>query len=240
MRELVVPARFNGPPSSGNGGWTAGALAGLVADAGDGAVPVSVRLLAPPPLDVPLRVGVVDDVTRLTGPDGAAVAEASAAPDADLVDVARVPDAEAAAAASAYRGAQQHPFPTCFVCGPDRPLGDGLHLTPGVLADRPDDTACTWEPREAPDVATTWSALDCPGGWSVDLVGRPMVLGTMTAQVLRTPDAGERCVVMGRALGSSGRTARTATTLWSSQEVLARATAVWVAVSPEVLAGLQR
>ena len=27
MTSLTVPARFNGPPGSGNGGWTAGALA---------------------------------------------------------------------------------------------------------------------------------------------------------------------------------------------------------------------
>ena len=27
MTSLTVPARFNGPPTSGNGGWTAGAVA---------------------------------------------------------------------------------------------------------------------------------------------------------------------------------------------------------------------
>jgi len=27
MTTLTVPARFRGPPSSGNGGWTSGALA---------------------------------------------------------------------------------------------------------------------------------------------------------------------------------------------------------------------
>ena len=30
MTELIVPSRFRGPAVSGNGGWTAGALAGLL------------------------------------------------------------------------------------------------------------------------------------------------------------------------------------------------------------------
>ena len=50
----IVPARFNGPPHSGNGGWTSGALAALLAPAPGRAV--QVRLSAPPPLDVPLDV----------------------------------------------------------------------------------------------------------------------------------------------------------------------------------------
>ena len=29
-QQLIVPSRFCGPPSSGNGGWTAGALATLI------------------------------------------------------------------------------------------------------------------------------------------------------------------------------------------------------------------
>ena len=47
---VTVPARFNGPLESGNGGYSAGALATFL----DGAVEVSLR--RPVPLDVPLRV----------------------------------------------------------------------------------------------------------------------------------------------------------------------------------------
>ncbi|HEX5862093.1 MAG TPA: hypothetical protein VFY58_09645, partial [Nocardioides sp.] len=61
MRELIVPHRFRGPESSGNGGWTAGALAALVdhdvpADHAARWPTIAVSLLKPPPLDTPLEV----------------------------------------------------------------------------------------------------------------------------------------------------------------------------------------
>lgn len=232
MATLVIPSRFNGPPASGNGGWTAGSLARLL----DPESCVSIRLLQPPPLETPLDVALdAESATASRRDDGSAVLEATVTAAAEHPGLATIPAVEeaiAAGAASAYRGLKDHPFPTCFTCGPERPPGDGLHLTPGVLADRPQDTACLWTPQAAADGPTVWAALDCPGGWSVDLVGRPMVLGTMTAVVHRAPVAGERCVVMGRALRTEGRKAFTATTLWSGDEVLAQATAVWLAVDP--------
>jgi acyl-CoA thioesterase FadM len=82
-------------------------------------------------------------------------------------------------------------------------------------------------------VPILWAALDCPGGWSVDIVGRPMVLGTMTARVLARPGYEERCVVTGRAVEVGERKARTATSLYGqSGELLATAAHVWVAVDP--------
>lgn len=244
MSQLVVPARFNGPPGSGNGGWTAGSLAAAL----DPQACVTVRLHRPPPLDTALEVVPTPQTDGGTGAsarrsDGTVVLDALVTRPQDhpgLAPVPRVADEQADAAAPRYRGRRNHPFPTCFTCGPDRPPGDGLHLTPGVLEDRPGDTACTWVPDEAdPDVPTVWAALDCPGGWSVDLVGRPMVLGTITAAIHRLPRRGERCVVMGRALDVHGRKASTATTLWSGDEVLARATAVWVAVDPKAFSALR-
>ncbi len=68
---LIIPARFNGPPGSANGGYTCGVVAGLV---GDEEVSVSLRL--PPPIDRPLRV--VRDGERVELRDGdALVAEGS-------------------------------------------------------------------------------------------------------------------------------------------------------------------
>ena len=52
---FTVPARFCGPPESGNGGWTSGHLAALVA-VSDGSPAVSVRLRTPPPLDRAMAV----------------------------------------------------------------------------------------------------------------------------------------------------------------------------------------
>ena len=54
MSTLRIPARFNGPPQSANGGWFAGAIAEHLAPGlpGPGAPSpaVTVRLSAPPPL----------------------------------------------------------------------------------------------------------------------------------------------------------------------------------------------
>lgn len=247
---LVVPARFNGPPASGNGGWCAGALAGRVTGGpGSPAAPggaVDVRLSAPPPLEEPLALRPVDGGLEAWSGDVLVMTARAAGPDAPPLPVVEaVEPAAARAAAGAYRGAVGHPFPTCFACGPARRAGDGLRLTPGVLADRPIDTACVWVPGMDVDAAQVWSALDCPGGWSVDLAGRPMVLGSISLALHRVPAPGQECVVVGRALGGQapsvrGRTARTAATLWSDGEVLATAQHVWVAVDPALFAELGR
>ncbi|WP_426565699.1 hypothetical protein ACPPVT_03995 [Angustibacter sp. McL0619] len=233
MSSLVVPARFNGPPHSGNGGWTSGAVAALLHPAGR---TVQVRLSAPPPLDVPMPVQHDPESERVVAmaagtSDAVATASLVASPFSDPPPAPVTWDV-AGDAEQRYRGLTDHPFPTCFSCGTAR--HDGLGLRPGPLTDRPEVTACRWTPDEV-DAETTWAALDCPGGWSVDLAGRPMVLGTMTAQLEQLPEPGQRHVVMGRALGQDGRKAWTETALYvldPAPRVLARATAVWIAVDP--------
>lgn len=231
---LVVPARFNGPPGSANGGYLAGRLAAYLE-----APAVQVTLRQPPPLDAAMDVVVTEDGVRATF-GGALVAEAAlSALDVDPIDP--VSFAMAAELAGTYAGLQNHPFPTCFVCGSDRDVPDGLALRPGRLADRPDTTASAWRPDASlvPDGSSTvpaemvWAALDCPGGWAVDLVGRPAVLGRMTAQVDALPEVGDACVVMGRVLGQEGRKSFSASTLYDGDgRVLGRAHAVWIEVDP--------
>ena len=175
---------------------------------------------------VELRGGSSPVATASTGPVG-------------WSEVEPVDEATAREAQRSYAGWLCHPFPTCFVCGPDRLPGDGLRLTPGWLDGRPEQTACTWVPDDTADPAQTWAAMDCPGGWSGGLAGRPMVLGTITARVERPARPGERCVVVGRHLGTDGRKTRTAATLWSvapdgarEPELLATSEHVWIAVDP--------
>lgn len=238
---LVVPRRFRGPATSGNGGWTSGALAQLVSPSGHA---VRVRLSAPPPLEVPMTI-VRDGTTVVAEHEGRPVLTATPVADGDpggLEPVPPVPYEAAVAAGDRYAGLHDHPFPECFACGPGRAPGDGLRLRPGPVDPAvPDvDVAAAWSPGEADvgadgvvPVPLLWAALDCPGGWSVDIVGRPMVLGTMTARVLARPLLGERCVVTGRALEVGERKARTATSLYGeSGALLATAAHVWVAVDP--------
>ena len=50
-----------------------------------------------------------------------------------------------------------------------------------------------------------WAALDCPGGWSAGIAGRPMVLGTMTARVLGAARGGRAARRRRLAARSEGR-----------------------------------
>ncbi len=69
------------------------------------------------------------------------------------VDVER---AEAAVAAGKHQMDGGAPFPTCFVCGPDREDHDGLDIYPVELDHR---WVATWSPEEP---GMVWPALDCP------------------------------------------------------------------------------
>lgn len=211
---MIIAARFNGPSGSGNGGYCAGVFA-------DGAAH-EVTLRMPPPLDTPLslRDGQVRD------PDGAVVAEVAPAGEVETV-VPPVRYAEAVEASTRYAGFTRHPFPTCYVCGPERT--DGLRVFPGRVADN--RTAAAWTVPADVSPPTVSAALDCPGGWTVIATGRPYVLGRIAVRVDRMPLAGDRCVVVGALDRAEGRKALVHTTLYGPDGTeLARARATWIAV----------
>ena len=220
MSAVVVAARFRGPRTSGNGGFTAGLLAeacGL-----DGAVQVTLR--TPPPLDRPLQVheGALHDGETVV---------AQSEPGTLTVVPEPVPLATARAAEQSYAGLVRHPFPECFVCGPARAAGDGLRIFPGPVADG--RTACSWTPGPEVGLPFVWAALDCPGAWTSDVLGRPMVLGRMTAAVAEPVAPGRTYVVTGMHLRTEGRKTRTATALLDLDgEVVARSEQVWLAIDP--------
>jgi hypothetical protein len=251
MSELLVPSRFCGPATSGNGGWTAGALAAFVPrHPEDRCQPwpgITVSLRRPPPLDTPMPVTSEGEGVA-AALDGEVVARAELT-DADPVPVEPVDAQVARAAEASYPGLRSHPFPTCFSCGVGRAEGDGLRIFPGRVADQDGATriAATWTPDhtvaedyhvyadESPraSLATTWAALDCVGGWAGDLEERLMVLARMTARVDTLPVVDEQHVVVGLARGRDGRKTFTASTLYDADgRVVARAEHVWVAVDP--------
>ncbi|MEV4514060.1 hypothetical protein AB0K00_34505 [Dactylosporangium sp. NPDC049525] len=244
---MIIPARFNGPPGSGNGGYTAGLVAAhLTGPFGAGAVEVTLR--RPPPLDTPLTVtttvptaeNAAEDATRdgdATGNgagvtvqvyDGEALVASARVDPGDRPDpVPAVPFAAAVEASERYPGFTAHPFPTCFVCGPDRT--DGLALFPGPLPDG--RTATPWRVPDEVSPVLLWAALDCPGGWSVLTAGRPYVLGRIAIRIDAVPDPGTQCVITGRHVASEGRKATVLSTLYGpGGDVLALAKATWIAV----------
>lgn len=245
VETLVIDGRFRGPARSGNGGYSAGALAGIAGAMNEGAwSATAVRLRLPPPLDVPMDVVRDGDAIAATY-DGEVVAQASAG--ADPVAVEPVAVEVARAAEATYPGLATHPFPTCFTCGPGREPGDGLRIFPGLVAEldgRP-RVAATWTPH--PSVAVdgpgdgglrarspvVWAALDCAGAWAADVGERPMVLGSMTARIDTLPLVGEQHVVVGHDRGREGRKNYTATSIYDgSGRLVASAEHVWITVDP--------
>jgi hypothetical protein len=209
---VIIERRFNGPADSGQGGITCGLLAGTTD------YPVAeVTLRLPPPLDVEMAVR---DGSLLHGDD---VVATVAPGEVTLQPPAPVSVATAAAAPSAL-GGHDHPFPACFVCGPDR--ADGLRLLPGRLSD--DVVASVWTPAEVSEVMV-WAALDCPSGWSVDIPGRPMVLGRMACVIDCVPTVGAEHVIQGWHVATEGRKVFTGSALYDAEgSVLAVAQATWI------------
>ncbi|HEX6997799.1 MAG TPA: hypothetical protein VF322_06620 [Gammaproteobacteria bacterium] len=230
---LRVPHRFRGPTSWANGGYLCGLIARFAAR------PVTVRLLKPAPLDTDLRVVDRGDVLELLHGDEP-IAQARPA-DVPLPVPPAPPTFEQATAASRrYAGFARHPAPECFVCGPQRAEGDALRIFAGPLEAQPEAArhvvAAPWVPDPSLDAGDgavgpehVWAALDCPGFASAAPDMRPALLGEMTADVDRRPRIGERCVVVGWTLGSSGRKHDTGTALFGERgERLGRARAVWI------------
>ncbi|MEU7610496.1 hypothetical protein [Micromonospora sp. NPDC049204] len=214
---MRIESRYNGPPGSGNGGWSAGVFA---AEAG-GTGPVEVTLRRPPPLDTELILtdGEVRD------PAGELVAEVRPAGVVDVV-VPPVDLDTAVAAATRYPGLVEHPFPGCYVCGPQR--ADGLRIFPGRLPDG--RTAAPFRAPERVSAPTVWAALDCPGGWTVLAPGRPYLLGRIAAVVTALPGPGDDCVVTGALLDVDGRKALVHTSLYGPDgALLGAARATWIA-----------
>ena len=234
VMELVVPARFCGPPESGNGGWTSGHLARAVRTTP--ALPaVTVRLRTPPPLDRPMTVrdapGDEGAVELVDGDHVVAQARPDRGPGGEGLP-GPVAYQAAVEAGERFEGLAGHPFPTCFSCGTGRAPGDGLALRPGRVDDG-DAYACAWVPGADVDVETVWAALDCPGGWASGIAGRPMVLGTMTARVDELPSPGAAHVVMAWQRGEQGRKHLSGTALYTADgRLLAQAEATWIAVDP--------
>jgi hypothetical protein len=232
---LTIEPRFNGPPDSGNGGYTCGRLAQYV----DGPAEVTLRL--PPPIGRPLHVER-DDNDGIALRDGDAVVaearptevEADAPTPVDLSEAARAADD------SPFLEVDMHPFPTCFVCGPKRTPGDGLRIFAGPVAQR-DVFAAPWTPE--PDLADengdlpseiVWAALDCPT--SVPVANdpgagefRPIVLARLAVDILAPVAAGQPHTIVSWPIALDGRKRHAGAALHGANgELLAVARALWI------------
>ena len=224
MEELVIDPRFNGPAGSANGGYTCGLVAGLLGGVAE------VTLRSPPPLGRQLQVEIGDGRVRVSDGDRLV---AEAVPGEVELEIPEPPSFEQAEQASArYPGFDEHAFPTCFVCGPQREPGDGLRIFAGPLADG--RVASPWVVPAEVEPAFVWAALDCPGAIAVGFPDRgETLLGRFAVHIHALPQAGERCVVVGWPLGEEGRKLYAGTALYGEDgRPLARARATWIEPLP--------
>jgi hypothetical protein len=244
LSTLIVPSRFNGPPASGNGGYSCGVVSARF----DG--PCAVSLRRPVPLDQPLDLvpanglgtGIAGDsdipeALRVSAA-GELIAEAVAAPEparwsgpAVDLDAARDATSRFVSPASGF-------FDRCFVCGRER--HDGFRVFPGPVATG-ELVASTWTPpRWAADDGEAvlpefvWAALDCPGYFALHGAdGRLAFLARQGSTIITAPKAGVEYIVAGIALERSGRKGLAATAILDAHgEVLAHSEQVVVEPRP--------
>ena len=233
---IIVERRFLGPPTSANGGYICGRIARHI----DGAAEVTLR--HPPPLDTELELCTVDDGTVVLRHGDRDIASGVRLEDWSPADWPAVSTEEAAIAAARTFPADQHPFPTCFVCGPARSPGDGLRLQAGPLsANDPEwsgTLAVPWTADASLDDGAgrvrsefVWAALDCPTAYASSSASgmRPMLLGRQSVRIERLPRVGETSVIVARATGHDGRKRFADAALFAADGTqLAGCRAIWI------------
>ena len=230
---LVLDPRFNGPPSTANGGYACGAVGELV----DG--PAEVSLYSPPPLGVPLDVSFLPDGEVEVHQVGRIVARARPVDEVDVEPPVRPTLAEAREASRRHPGhGVETYFSECYVCGSRRHDGLGIHFGPlrghgGVNAAvfLPDGTVPNRSGIVAPDMI--WAALDCPSYtpalWDPE---RPSLLARLAVERLDCVEIGEPVIALGWHIASDGRKHHTASALLDRDgRVLARARALWITLA---------
>lgn len=229
---IRIARRFCGPPDSGNGGYSSGTLASLL----PGACECTLR--KPIPLERELQIEVANGSARLL--DGAELIIEAIRTRIDVPQHAATPYDQAGQASSTSPAFANHPFPTCFTCGPQRKAGDGLQIFPGRIPEA-DETKAVFAAPWIPDSSLTnggvvvrpefvWAAMDCPTGfaagfpWKGTLVtGRLAVEQTAPVYPLRP------YVVVSWSTGNEGRKHHAGGALYDSAgELCAKARATWI------------
>jgi hypothetical protein len=228
--QLIIENRYNGPPDSGNGGYTCGLLANFIEG------PAEVTLRHPPPINTPMTVKKEKHRLALYNED-VLIAEAKQG-ELDLIPP-NPPTFDAASISTVKEDdIKDHYFPKCFVCGPKRRLGDGLRIFPGPVEGE-NYFASVWIPDSSLSDKTgyikneiIWAALDCPGAWTiVHEKARFIVLGRLVGEILGKIRCDEKCIVIGWKLSDEGRKVYTGTAVYSSNgQLYAKGRATWIEI----------
>jgi hypothetical protein len=231
MSEVIINNRFCGPPQSGNGGYAVGLLA---AELGFKA---EVTLRVPPPLDKTLQIVKSNDGIQLL--DGDVLVASAKSCDLQL-DIPPPPNlGQALQGEKNFKCYHDHIFPTCFVCGPDRAVGDGLRLFTGTYdgATVAGTVAAPWQTDQSLlgddgniDPIFVVSALDCPGFFSLPH-GTKALLGRMQVNVTGVLKPGEQTIVAAWPLGNEGRKFYAGSAVYNAAgQAIASAFATWISI----------
>ena len=213
QESIIVPARFRGPPDSGNGGYVAGVVAECFGRESSADAAVEVTLRAPTPLDREMAVLQSEDGSVQLVLGETLIAEARQTElSLEIPPPPSFADALAARSDSPSFFENINPLlpdgtgfhPICFCCGADVAPDEGLHVYAAPV-DGFDGVAAAWQPsaefadREGllPE-PILWAALDCPGQFAY-LVGgiRTGMLGRMTGRILRPVKVDQELTVIG-------------------------------------------
>ena len=247
--EISIPLRYCGPPDTANGGYLAGKLAAYF----DMDSSLSISFRAATPLGTVLSVVKAENnqgqdqvIQIMDGEKILAIANTKPLdlPKPTLPNIEKISKVKMQCA-----GFEGHPFPECFVCGPDRPLGDGLGIYPGPVSN--DDSnntfsnivAAEWElPKELKNSENQiksefiWAALDCVSAFAnlekpENQYLVPMVLGHLSAKI-ENPLEGEKAYVIAWPVKVEGRKAIANSAVFNQQqECIAIGQAVWISLN---------
>ena len=215
-------------------------MCGLIAARLNGQAEITLR--APPPLAAPMTVERQAGGSVRIRHGHTLIAEGTCLPGGlDVEPPGPVPLSEARAAGARSRlraHPDEHPFPSCFVCGPHRQRGDGLRILPGPVTGRdlsadvwyPDDSLARQDGYLRPEFV--WAALDCSGaiGAIGDAPGAPAyLLGRLSARQTGPVKTGEPYVVVGWRLAEDGRKLLAGSALFTAAgQLAALARATWI------------
>lgn len=229
---IRIAKRFCGPPTSGNGGYSSGMLASLL----PGACECTLR--KPIPLERELQAEMSEKTARLL--DGPEVVIEAASTQIKRAEQQPVAFDQAQRVAINSPAFANHPFPTCFTCGPERATGDGLRIFPGRLDEKNESSsifAAPWIPD--PSLASggvvvrpefVWAAMDCPTGFAAGFPWRgTLVTGRLAVEQVAPVYPLRPYVVMSWPTGSEGRKFHAGAALFGTDgQVCANARATWI------------
>lgn len=228
MPTMRIENRFRGLAGRGQGGYTAGLLAGFAGG------PTTVALLAPPPLEVDMEIETVERGLELRHEDQViAKAERDTRPMRDLAPVHLI---AAENATRRFPGSFHHDASGCFSCGTE-PGTFGVHVGPT----EPRGTYATpWTPPAwtAPngyvEEPFVWTASDCAAGWRAGNEPEPRLAVTawIRTEVIEPllpevtyivaswsdPWDGRKCLAGAHVFGQDGTVVARSESFWISVE----------------------